>query len=112
MPEGFSYDRRVSVQMVSDEISGYRVPSEAIVARTNEEGQKEEGVYVLVGNVVEFRRILTRRTYEGYRIVHTDVEVAAYLEEIGEGDDAGDYLTLNDLIILTPSGLSEGDMMR
>ena len=112
MPEGFSYDRRLSVQMVSDEISGYRVPAEAIVTRTNEQGQNEEGVYILVGNVVEFRRILTRRTYEGYRIVRTRAEVVSYLEEIGEGDTAGEYLTLNDLIILTPSGLAEGDMLR
>ena len=113
MPEGFSFDRRLSVQTVAEEVSGYRVPSEAVVTRINPDSlQKEDGVYVLEGTVVEFRRVLIRRTYEneGYCIVRTESEADAYLEEHNE--QGGNCLSLNDLILLTPAGLSEGDILK
>ena len=112
MPDSFSYDRRLSLQTVSEEVSGYRVPTTAVVTRQNEEGKEEEGVYILVGNTVEFRQILKRRECEGYLIVLTNREVADHFAEMGiEGGTSG-YLNLNDLILLTPTGYAEGDRLK
>ena len=112
MPEGFSYDRRLSVQMIADEISGYRVPAGAVLTKTGENGLPETGVYILVGNTVEFRRVIQKRVCDGYLIVQTYSEVTSYLDGIGEQVGIGRYLNLNDLVLLNPSAYTEGEMLE
>lgn len=117
MPDGFSFDRRISVQTVSNSISGYRIPTEALVTLTSSEGQETVGVYILAGNVVEFRKVHIRISRDGYIVVATYEEVQAMLAALSEEEqarltaDGWSYLKLNDKIITRGTGLYEGKMI-
>ena len=117
MPDGFRFERRMKVEIVSEQVSGYRIPSEALVTLTSNAGIQTQGVYILTGNVVEFRKIRVRVEREGYVIAYTyeDVAIQDAEAETGEEpsvpDDGWAYLTRNDRIITSGSGLFEGKML-
>lgn len=117
MPDGFDFDRCIGVETVSDTVSGYRVPAEAVVTLTTPDGESRRGVYVLVGNVVEFRKLRVLEEYEGYLIAETYETVQSDLEKMqeeapedfaAEEADGWLYLDLNDNIITRGTGLYEG----
>lgn len=87
-PAGFSFLRTQRVQSVTEQITGYRVPTEALVTHNG-----EKGVYVLDDSHVDFRRVTIVREGTGYYIVQT----AEQDKESGAG--MAKYLQRNDLII-------------
>lgn len=101
LPEDFDFARMQSMRILTDSVSGYRVPSEAVV-----ECYGERGVYILSGNIVEFRRITVIGQGDGYFIVNTY-----------DGDDAEEnlsdipYLNINDLIITSGGNLYDGKIL-
>lgn len=117
MPEGFAFNRRISAQTLTSSNSGYRIPSEALVTLTSEQGQETVGVYILEGNVVEFRKVHITVARDGYTVVATYEEVNTMLDALPEEEkdkltaDGWDYLALNDKIITRGTGLYEGKMI-
>lgn len=105
-----SYDLTVSeeffraqgVKIRLDSLTGYRIPTEALTASNG-----EEGVYILVGNVVEFRRVTVIGEGNGYLIVNT------YERDTEEGSvSTVPYLYVNDLIITSGNHLYDGMILN
>ncbi len=93
--------RHQSVRIILDSISGYRVPAGAVNTSNG-----ETGVYILVGNKVEFRRITPIGQGEGYYIVNT------YENDREEGVlSETPYLGINDLIITSGRDLYDGKLL-
>ncbi len=117
MPDGFSFDRHISVQTVSNSISGFRIPNEALVTLKAPSGEKVTGVYILEGNVVEFRKVHILVARDGYTVAATYDEVKAMLDALPDEErdkltaDGWSYLELNDKIITRGTGLYEGKMI-
>ncbi len=117
MPSGFAFDRCIGVETVAHTVSGYRIPTEAVVTLTGTDNGDERGVYILVGNVVEFRKLRVLVDGEGYLIAMPYEDVQAMLAKLEEEDpdayaaeeaDGWLYLDLNDNIITRGTGLYEG----
>lgn len=98
-PEGFSFLRNQRVQSVVEEVTGYRVPTEAL-----REYNGEIGVFVLHDSSVEFRRVTIVREGSGYYIVQTAEQDAA------GGWGKAKYLQYGDLIITAGRDLYVGKM--
>ena len=118
MPRGFDFTRRISVETVAFETGGYRIPVEAVVTlRSKETGEDVTGVYILAGNVVEFRKISVYVRRDGYIIAETYEDVQAYLDSLPEEEydkrtaDGWSYLRLNDNIITGGNELYEGKVI-
>ena len=117
MPEGFSLSRLLRVETVVERVHGYRVPEDALVTLTSDVGEPVTGVYILAGNVVEFRKLSVIAERKGYVIAATYEENKAMEEaQSSEGgevlpSDGWSYLRLNDKIITRGTGLYEGKMI-
>lgn len=98
-PEGFDFLRTQRVRCVVDEITGYRVPTEAL-----REHNGEKGVYILADSSVEFRRVSIVRQGAGYYIVQT------YEQDAQGGAGMAKYLRYGDLIITAGRDLYIGKM--
>lgn len=93
-----SLSRQQSIRIHLGDCTGYRVPSEAIHTSGG-----VQGVYVLVGNIVEFRRVTVISEREGYCLVNT-YEVDAEEENVSDIP----YLNINDMIITSGNDLYDG----
>lgn len=121
MPAGFDFPRSFIAETVSLRTVGYRIPTEAVVTlRSDKTGEDMTGVYVLAGNVVEFRKISIRVRRDGYVIAETWEDVRAYLDALAAEDpdeyerrtaDGRSYLGLNDNIITRGNELYEGKVI-
>ena len=118
MPRGFDFSRRMTVETVAYETSGYRIPVEAVETLTSSKtGESVTGVYVLAGNVVEFRKISIYVRKDGYIIAQTYEDVEAYLDSLTEEErtartaDGWSYLRLNDNIITGGNEIYEGKVI-
>jgi hypothetical protein len=118
MPVGFDFPRSFTAETVSLQVSGYRIPSEAIVTlRSHKTGQDVTGVYILSGNVVEFRKINIRVARDGYIIADTYEDMKAYKDSLSDEEkerftaDGWSYLGLNDNIITGGNELYEGKVI-
>lgn len=97
-----NFDRNQSVKIKMGALSGYRVPSESLTTVNG-----ERGVYILVGNVVEFRRVTVIGEGRGYYIV------ATYESDSNEGSvSKTPYLYINDLIITSGNDLYDGKLIN
>lgn len=95
----------VKINMAST--TGYRIPSDALV-----ENDGESGVYILVGTVVEFRRVTVIGKGNGYYIVNTYEKDRSEIEAAGTTDKKRpDYLYVNDLIITSANDLYDGKLL-
>ncbi len=121
MPSGFDFSRKLRVETVAHTVSGYRIPAEALVTlHSDKTGEKVNGVYILAGGVVEFRKvhIQVRREEYGYIIADTYEEVRAILDGYTDEEyaaataDGWSYLRLNDNIIVGGNELYEGKMIH
>lgn len=93
MPAGFDYARVQSVRLILGSRQGYRVPLEALHTR-----EGFDGVYVLSGSEVIFRRVTVLDRSGGYALVaERDYTTENYTE----------FLELNDQIIVS---LSDGKL--
>jgi hypothetical protein len=121
MPRGFAFPRRFTAETVAYETGGYRIPTEALVTlRSRKTGEEITGVYVLAGNIVEFRKISIYVRHDGYIIARTYEDVKAYLEELSQSDpaeyerrtaDEWSFLSFNDNIITGGNELYEGKVI-
>ena len=118
MPRGFDFSRRITVETVAYETGGYRIPVEAVVTlRSKKTGEDVTGVYILAGNVVEFRKISIYVRRDGYIIAETFEDVKAYLDALPDEEyekrtaDGWSYLRLNDNIITGGNELYEGKVI-
>jgi hypothetical protein len=118
MPRGFDFSRRITMETVAYETSGYRIPVEAVVTvHSRKTGEDVMGVYVLAGNVVEFRKISIYVRRDGYIIAQTYEDVQAYLDALPEDEyarrtaDGWEYLRLNDNIITGGNEIYEGKVI-
>ena len=94
-------DRHVSVRVTLGSTSGYRVPREAV----HTVGE-DTGVYILVGNMIEFRRITVIGEGDGYYIVST------YERDLEDSlTSLTPYLNINDLIVTSGRDLYDGKLL-
>ena len=87
------------MRSVVEEVTGYRVPIEAL-----REHEGEKGVYILADSSVEFRRVTVVREGSGYYIVQTREQDAA------GGWGKAKYLQYGELIITAGRDLYIGKM--
>ena len=118
MPRSFDFSRRITVETVAYETGGYRIPVEAVVTlHSRKTGEDVTGVYILAGNVVEFRKISIYVRRDGYIIAETYEDVKAYQETLTPEElekrtaDGWEYLRLNDNIITGGNELYEGKVI-
>lgn len=118
MPEGFDFPRSFTAETVALQVSGYRIPTEAVVTlRSHKTGEDVKGVYILAGNVVEFRKINIRIARDGYIIAQTYEDVRAYRDTLTDEErevfeaDGWLYLGLNDNIITGGNEIYEGKVI-
>ncbi len=118
MPAGFDFPRTFRAECVARSVSGYRIPAEALVSVTSEKtGEDVTGVYILSGNVVEFRKVRIRVRRDGYIIADTYEYVQALLDSYTEEEyaiataDGCQFLGLNDNILVSGNELYEGKMI-
>ncbi len=94
-------DRHVSVRITLGSTSGYRVPREAVYTVG-----EDTGVYILVGNMIEFRRITVIGEGDGYYIVST------YERDLEDSlTSQTPYLNINDLIVTSGRDLYDGKLL-
>ena len=118
MPAGFDFPRSFTAETVALQAGGYRIPSEALVTlHSHKTGEDVTGVYILAGNVVEFRKISIQVARDGYVIAHTYEDMKAYLDSLTDEErrkrtaDGWSYLGLNDNIITSGNELYEGKVI-
>ncbi len=118
MPDGFDFPRSFTAETVALQVSGYRIPTEALVTlRSRKTGEEVRGVYILAGNVVEFRKISIVVARDGYVIANTFEHMKEYLDSLPEEEreahtaDGWEYLGLNDNIITGGNELYEGKVI-
>lgn len=93
--------RTQNVKIKMGDCSGYRIPSSALTSQNG-----ESGVYILIGTVVEFRRVTVIGEGNGYYIVKTDEK------DNEEGEISSiPYLNINDLIITSGNDLYDGKLL-
>lgn len=98
MPDGFDFDRTQKVSIVTETISGYKLPASALRLVDG-----KVGVYIRSGNTVKFRTADVFYESGAYVFVHTDTEGATlYADDEDETNDM--YckgLTLYDNVIVS-----------
>ena len=93
--------RAQDVKILMSSCTGYRIPAEALTSI-----QGESGVFIQVGNVVEFRRVTVIGEGNSYLIVNT------YEKDYSEGLVSEiPYLKANDLIITSGNDLYDGKLL-
>ena len=97
VPSGFNYLRMQTVELVQKTYTGYRVPVSAVRIRDG-----EQGVYVLDGSIVRFRKINPLYEADGYLI-------AAVRDETAE--DKNEWLGEKDRIIVKGKNLYDGKII-
>lgn len=98
IPEDFSFRRMQPVELVRSSYTGYRVP---ISAARLVDGK--QGVYIMVGNTIEFREIDILLEMDGYYIV-------AEQDPVNDPDYAS-KLGLYDQIVVSGKNLYDGKLI-
>ena len=98
MPEGFSYARVQSVVIEKSTVTGYRIPTSALRMVDG-----KEGVYILYGSTVYFRRVEVIFESDGYFIV---------AERDLSREDASEYLGHSDTVISRGKDLYDGKIIE
>ena len=102
MPQGFAYTRFSDVELILDEVSGYRVPETALATHDG-----LDGVYVLDGGRVTWRDVRIVSRGEGYVLVYAPTKA----ERESEEDDTyhyDRYLGIRDVVITDGDDLYDG----
>ncbi len=97
--DGFNFLRRQTVEIVTSEYTGYRVPVSSVRVVNG-----HQGVYVLNGNVISFKEIVPLAEFNGYFIVEQ--------QQTSEKDPlAKAKLALYDLIVTKGKDLYDGKIV-
>ncbi len=125
MPDGFDYTRMQPVSVNVKKYEGYKLPLSA-VRLVDYDGTTVEGVYILYGNTVRFRRIETILSQDGYVLCApyeslTDDDDGIYqFPIIGETETEAPetavyetipFLDLYDLVIISAKELYDGKII-
>ena len=100
--------RMQDVKILMSSVTGYRIPAEALTKLNG-----NDGVYILVGTAVEFRRVTKLSDGNGYFIVNT-YEKDREENQLGGTANSGSeipYLNVNDLIITSGNDLYDGKLI-
>ncbi len=104
MPEDFDYSRYQAFKIDVLSLAGYRVPKEALVRLTDKKsGEEKTGVYVLDSSVVYFKQVDIIAEESAYFVVSRANDT--------QTDDL-EYLDVNDIIILSPERVYEGQILK
>lgn len=111
MPEDFEYTRIQPVEISMAEYTGFKIRMSDVRIIDG-----IQGVYVLDGSTVKFRKISVITDFEGYYILETDPEPLIPEEEEEEEEEEADegeyrYLKLHDLLIIEGTGLYDGRVL-
>ncbi len=98
LPEGFNYLRCQSVVIEKKGVSGYRIPTSALRMVDG-----REGVYILYGSTVHFRRVEVILEKDGYFIV---------AERDITREDASEFLGVSDTVITRGKDLYDGKIIE
>ncbi len=98
LPQDFNYLRNQTAQVVQSSYTGYRIPASAVRIVGG-----KEGVFILRGSQICFRRIEPIYEYDGYIIVKERDESAA---------DRADWLAKNDFVITKGKDLYDGKVVN
>ncbi len=98
LPENFNFLRMQSVYLVKESYTGYKVPVSALRMVDG-----DQGVYILDGNVVRFRKVTPLYENDGYLIVAE--------QDILKDEDYASKLGLYDMIITEGRGMYEGKII-
>lgn len=85
MPQDFSYARMQKIEIVSESYTGLRVPKAAMRKLHDE----LDGVYILVGETVRFRRVEVIYEIDDYYIVRSESEAEKEKNAADSGSAAG-----------------------
>ncbi len=123
MPDGFDYTRMQPVSVNVKKYEGYKLPLSA-VRLVDYDGVTVEGVYILYGNTVRFRRIETILSQDGYVLCapqRTETEDSVFqFPIIGETEtetpetaayETIPFLELYDLVIVSAKELYDGKII-
>ena len=95
-------ERIQSVRVRLGSCTGYRIPEGALHLVG-----EDDGVYILVGNRIEFRRVTLIGMGEGYYIANT------YENNLAEGSKSDiPYLSANELIVISGRDLYDGKLLN
>ena len=97
LPDGFSFDRRESVEIVMDSISGIYIPKSAL-----HRVDHKDSVYILKGSVVCLRRVDIIYRGDDYYVVRDGAP---------DKDTEEAFLKTNDLLIISGSNLFDGRIL-
>lgn len=106
MPEGFSYPRFAQVELILEQIEGYRIPETALV-----ESNGRTGVYILERGQVCLRDVHLLSRGEGYVLVYAPTQAE---REDPENDTYhyDRYLALSDVVITEGDDLYDGKYIQ
>jgi len=102
IPFDFDFSRKQTIQIVFNEISGIKVPEEAVHIVEKEDGSSAEGVYIQKGNLVVFRELPKNEClakFDGYYL---------YLEPSKRPETGGGKLQLYEDIIVAGKNIYDG----
>ena len=100
IPEGFNFLRKQKTQIIRDEFEGLKISKGALRIVDG-----YEGVYVLIGNVVKFKRCDKICDNEGYYIININDPLE------NESDVKYGYLRMYDSVIVSGKDLYDGKMI-
>ena len=100
MPEGFNYLRKQTVQIIEENYTGYKIPSNAVRVSGN-----VKGVYILSGNTVKFKEVTVLIEQDGYVIVK---EQPLYVDDPQYANKLGLY----DMVITSGKDLYDGKIVN
>lgn len=115
MPQGFEYTRCQPVKITMSSYTGFKVRISSVRLLGD-----LQGVYVLDGSTVRFRKISVLTEHEGFYIVETSPDgTSEYTTETSEGEtetekvesDGYSWLRLHDNIITEGTGLYHGRLL-
>lgn len=98
LPEDFNYLRNQNVVIEKSGVTGYRIPVSALRMVDG-----KQGVYILYGSTVYFRRVEVLFEKDGYFIV---------AERDLSREDASDYLGTYDMVIVRGKDLYDGKIIE
>lgn len=109
MPEGFSYSRSQKIKLINNRYTGLKVKKKAL--RIDKETGKK-GVYVLVGDIVEFRLVEEIYEFDDYYLISMDDKAYAF-EQDKQQNAQKNYskLKLYDNVILYGKDLYDGKII-
>ncbi|MCL1792781.1 MAG: hypothetical protein FWG34_02820 [Oscillospiraceae bacterium] len=106
IPFDFDFSRKQAIQIVFKEVSGMKVPEEAIRVIEREDGNAVEGVYIKKGETVVFRELPPEERldkFDGYYL---------YLAPAERPENGGGALQLYEDIIVAGKELYEGKPIK